>query len=345
MVHKPWTTADRQTVSELKPLAQGEYRRQPGGKQRSRPAVREYNVLCSKHLRIGTGHPWSVQSLAEARETKLVPSRFRHQSVSPTSTKSFYRRVPLLRHNSRPGPYLPRCRQPTLLKELRRRCVFFYACICPLLTIQQQTQGAVPVDPENASGKRGELEPIQGGQIGNLAPIEPTASGQPSSAPLKNEEDVDMGEGVEEEAESGEENEEEDAAQLEATRARLEDQARKYLAQQTHQVIIPSYSAWFDMSKIHEVERRALPEFFNSRNRSKTPSIYKEYRDFMINAYRLRPTEYLTVTACRRNLAGDVCAIMRVHAFLEQWGLINYQVRFKSLLSYQCMILSCRNLD
>jgi len=41
---------------------------------------------------------------------------------------------------------------------------------------------------------------------------------------------------------------------------------------------------------------------------------------------RLNPTEYLTSTACRRNLAGDVCAIMRVHAFLEQWGLINYQV-------------------
>merc|ERR550519_3070485 len=46
----------------------------------------------------------------------------------------------------------------------------------------------------------------------------------------------------------------------------------------------------------------------------------------MIDTYRLNPTEYLTSTACRRNLAGDVCAIMRVHAFLEQWGLINYQV-------------------
>ena len=46
----------------------------------------------------------------------------------------------------------------------------------------------------------------------------------------------------------------------------------------------------------------------------------------MIDAYRLNPTEYLTATAARRNLAGDVCAIMRVHAFLEQWGLINYQV-------------------
>ena len=95
---------------------------------------------------------------------------------------------------------------------------------------------------------------------------------------------------------------------------------------QLHAIILPSYSTWFDMHKINGIERKALPEFFNSRNRSKTPAVYKDYRDFMINTYRLNPIEYLTVTACRRNLAGDVCAIMRVHAFLEQWGLINYQV-------------------
>lgn len=53
------------------------------------------------------------------------------------------------------------------------------------------------------------------------------------------------------------------------------------------------------------------------------------YRNFMIDTYRLNPKEYLTATACRRNLAGDVCSILRVHAFLEQWGLINYQVRWK----------------
>ena len=78
------------------------------------------------------------------------------------------------------------------------------------------------------------------------------------------------------------------------------------------------------------------PEFFNSRHRSKTPAIYKDYRDFMVNTYRLRPSEYLTVTACRRNLAGDVCAIMRVHAFLEQWGLINYQVCSDATLLHVC---------
>lgn len=95
---------------------------------------------------------------------------------------------------------------------------------------------------------------------------------------------------------------------------------------QTNHIIVPSYSAWFDYNSIHSVERRALPEFFNQKNKSKTPEVYIAYRNFMIDTYRLNPIEYLTFTACRRNLAGDVCAIMRVHAFLEQWGLINYQV-------------------
>ncbi|KAL2267760.1 hypothetical protein VTJ83DRAFT_5037 [Remersonia thermophila] len=110
------------------------------------------------------------------------------------------------------------------------------------------------------------------------------------------------------------------------TKEFIENAAREHLISQTHAIVLPSYSTWFDMNTIHNIERKALPEFFNHRNRSKTPAVYKDYRDFMINAYRLNPVEYLTVTACRRNLAGDVCAIMRVHAFLEQWGLINYQV-------------------
>ena len=111
----------------------------------------------------------------------------------------------------------------------------------------------------------------------------------------------------------------------------IENAAREHLISQTHAIVLPSYSTWFDMNTIHSIERKALPEFFNNRNRSKTPHVYKDYRDFMINTYRLNPAEYLTVTACRRNLAGDVCAIMRVHAFLEQWGLINYQVCFLPL--------------
>ena len=121
----------------------------------------------------------------------------------------------------------------------------------------------------------------------------------------------------------------------EQTKDSIESAARAHLISQGKQpIILPSYSTWFDMHQISHIEKKALPEFFNSRNRSKTPAVYKDYRDFMINTYRLNPQEYLTVTACRRNLAGDVCAIMRVHALLEQWGLINYQV----LLMLHCSI-------
>lgn len=91
-------------------------------------------------------------------------------------------------------------------------------------------------------------------------------------------------------------------------------------------ILAPSYASWFDYKCIHQIEQRALPEFFNNTNRSKNPHVYIAYRNFMIDAYRLNPTEYLTLTACRRHLAGDVSAIFRVHNFLEQWGLINYHV-------------------
>ena len=43
--------------------------------------------------------------------------------------------------------------------------------------------------------------------------------------------------------------------------------------EQTHHIIIPSYTAWFDYNSINSIEKRALIEFFNSKNRSKTPEM------------------------------------------------------------------------
>lgn len=102
----------------------------------------------------------------------------------------------------------------------------------------------------------------------------------------------------------------------------------KIVEEQQFHVIIPSYATWFDSRAIHELESRSLPEFFTEANKSaKGPELYIAYRNFMVDTYRLNPNEYLTVTSVRRNLRGDVGAIIRVHAFLEQWGLVNYQVR------------------
>ncbi|KAK8773689.1 hypothetical protein V5799_011779 [Amblyomma americanum] len=160
-------------------------------------------------------------------------------------------------------------------------------------------------NPNQRSSKDSELQPVKGGTLIDLdgADLDDKGDRDKGSRPGS-----PNGVGKSEKAEAHDDN----------------------VTEQANHIIIPSYAAWFDYNSIHAIERRALPEFFNAKNKSKTPEVYIAYRNFMIDTYRLNPTEYLTVTACRRNLAGDVCAIMRVHAFLEQWGLVNYQVDAES---------------
>ncbi|KAJ8359020.1 hypothetical protein SKAU_G00155450 [Synaphobranchus kaupii] len=150
------------------------------------------------------------------------------------------------------------------------------------------------------------------------------------STPVKGGTMTDLDEQEDESMETVGKEEEEGSPSVKGEPVKSTDLHEDNVTEQTHHIIIPSYAAWFDYNSVHAIERRALPEFFNGKNKSKTPEIYLAYRNFMIDTYRLNPQEYLTSTACRRNLAGDVCAIMRVHAFLEQWGLINYQVDAES---------------
>lgn len=67
-----------------------------------------------------------------------------------------------------------------------------------------------------------------------------------------------------------------------------------------------------------------MKEFFDGSSFSRTPKIYKEYRDFIINKYREDPSRRLTFTEVRKSLVGDVCFLHKVFIFLENWGLINF---------------------
>lgn len=117
---------------------------------------------------------------------------------------------------------------------------------------------------------------------------------------------------------------------VEKAKTSFQDKAQNYLVEQVRNVVIPSFAKWFDMNKVHDIEKKLFPDFFPSANEKgsayRTPDTYKHMRDFMVNCYRLNPLEYLTVTAVRRNLAGDVTNVIRIHNFLEKWGLINYQI-------------------
>lgn len=123
--------------------------------------------------------------------------------------------------------------------------------------------------------------------------------------------------------------EENNSIDIEKVMESFQKKALNYLIEQTNHVVIPSFSKWFDMNEINSIEKKLFPDFFgeNSVNSAyRTKENYKNMRDFMINLFRLNPREYLTVTAVRRNLSGDVGTIIRIHQFLERWGLINYQI-------------------
>ena len=95
------------------------------------------------------------------------------------------------------------------------------------------------------------------------------------------------------------------------------------------QIYLPISSSWFNMDNIHEIEIKSLPEYFCGKFPSKTPQVYKNYRNFIINLYRENSTMYLSSNTCRKHLPGDACAILRIHAFLEHWGLINFKQKIK----------------
>ena len=126
------------------------------------------------------------------------------------------------------------------------------------------------------------------------------------------------------------------------------------LLQPSFSIIVPARAHWFSAAAVHPIERTALPEFFpdadadaslssmavdlSSSSSSSSSSLsssssqpseaaYTRHRNRIIDAYRAQPHVYLTATACRRMLVGDAFALLRLHAFLESWGLINYQAR------------------
>ncbi|KAK2984703.1 hypothetical protein RJ640_014040 [Escallonia rubra] len=81
---------------------------------------------------------------------------------------------------------------------------------------------------------------------------------------------------------------------------------------------------WFSWDDIHETERTSLKEFFDGSSLTRTPKIYKEYRDFIISKYREDPSRRLTFTEVRKSLVGDVSLLHKVFLFLDRWGLINF---------------------
>ncbi|EPS62444.1 hypothetical protein M569_12346, partial [Genlisea aurea] len=81
---------------------------------------------------------------------------------------------------------------------------------------------------------------------------------------------------------------------------------------------VPSHSSWFSWNDIHEVERLSLTEFFNGSSITRSPRVYKEYRDFIITKYRENPSRKLTFTEVRKSLVGDISLLLKGRVKVEE---------------------------
>jgi hypothetical protein len=82
--------------------------------------------------------------------------------------------------------------------------------------------------------------------------------------------------------------------------------------------------AWFSSSSVSKFEERMLGLQSSPAN---VTSEYLKLRNSIISMCEQSPIHYITATECRRKLSGDVGRILRIHEFLNAFGLINKAAR------------------
>ncbi|KAI9305857.1 SWIRM domain-containing protein [Cunninghamella echinulata] len=78
---------------------------------------------------------------------------------------------------------------------------------------------------------------------------------------------------------------------------------------------------WLDLEKVNDMEKLALPEFFNDHQED-----YIKYRNYMVEQYYSNPGYYLTISTCKQAFPdADLLSLVRIHSFLEIYDVINSQ--------------------
>ncbi|KAF7684712.1 SWI/SNF and RSC complexes subunit ssr2 [Astathelohania contejeani] len=96
---------------------------------------------------------------------------------------------------------------------------------------------------------------------------------------------------------------------------------------QTIPTLIPSYSTWFTPDSISDIERRTFPELLNSSPTSE--NLYKECRNRIYSIYQASPHKYLGIADIKKQVPCELTLLIKIHGFMEKWGLINYRIEYR----------------
>ncbi|XP_052153531.1 SWI/SNF complex subunit SWI3D-like [Oryza glaberrima] len=88
--------------------------------------------------------------------------------------------------------------------------------------------------------------------------------------------------------------------------------------------VVPSFAGWFSWKEIHQIEKQALPSFFDGKSLRRTPEIYLGIRNFIMKKFHSNPQMHLELKDLTELSDGEMDAQLKVLEFLSHWGLINF---------------------
>ncbi|CAI9769888.1 unnamed protein product [Fraxinus pennsylvanica] len=110
----------------------------------------------------------------------------------------------------------------------------------------------------------------------------------------------------------------------EALEAKIEAEYEAIRSRDANVHVVPTHAGWFSWEKIHPLEERMLPSFFNGKSESRTPDIYMDIRNSIIKKFHSNPNAPIELKDLAELTVGELEARKEVMEFLDYWGLINY---------------------
>ncbi|KAK6159455.1 hypothetical protein DH2020_006769 [Rehmannia glutinosa] len=165
---------------------------------------------------------------------------------------------------------------------------------------------AVPFPPIHMNGPctRARVQPFNSNGFAEVAPVKSEAEAREAAAKAEEMNRV--------------------AQNWEALEAKIEAEYEAIRSRDANVHVVPIHAGWFSWTKIHPLEEKMLPSFFNGKSESRTPEIYMEIRNWIMKKFHLNPNEQIELKHLSELTVGKLDARQEVMEFLDYWGLINY---------------------
>ncbi|KAJ6402799.1 hypothetical protein OIU84_014829 [Salix udensis] len=118
--------------------------------------------------------------------------------------------------------------------------------------------------------------------------------------------------------------EEERRSRVEELQAEIEAEFEVIRSRDSNAHVVPIHCGWFSWTKIHSLEERLLPSFFNGKSQSRTPDTYLDIRNWIMKKFHANPNTLIEVKDLSELEVSDSEARQEVLEFLDYWGLINF---------------------